>query len=93
MAREKEKKGYQGYKLGNDSKQTRDEVRRRLERAEKNANSMKTNEMFALEDANFKAACDKAGTNATARQASKFRNGYGLAARAAGTSTRRDPRA
>jgi hypothetical protein len=95
MAREKEKKGYQGYKLGSDSKQTRDEVRRRQERAEKNSLSMKSNEMFALENPEFKAACEKAGVNATARQASKFRQPapYGSAARAAGISARRDPRA
>jgi len=92
MAREKEKKGYQGAKLGSDNKANRDEIRRRKERAEKNELTIKSNEMFALEDSAFKAACEKAGTNATARQASKFRNGYGLAARAAGNSTRKDPR-
>jgi hypothetical protein len=93
MAREKEKKGYQGPKLASDSKSNRDEARRRLERAQKNADGRQTNEMFALENAEFKTACTNAGANPTARQASKFRNGYGLAARAAGTSNRKDPRA
>ena len=93
MAREKQKKGYEGPKLAGDSKSNRDEVRRRLERAQKNQLSVKSNEMFALEDQAFKDACEKAGTPNTARQASKFRNGYGAAARAAGTSYRKDPRA
>jgi len=84
---------YQGPKFAHDTQQFRDHVKQRRERAEKNANSMKSNEMFALEDAEFKKHCEVAGINATARQASKFRNGYGLAARVAGTSTRRDPRA
>ena len=93
MAREKQKKGYEGYKLTSDSKTNRDEARRRLERAEKNAAERKTNEIFAIENQEFKDFCSKAGVNNTARQASKFRNGYGSAARAAGTSYRKDPRA
>ena len=92
MAKKDLKGKYQGPKFAHDTAQFRDAVKQRRERAEKNANSMKTNEMFALEDAEFKKHCEAAGTNATARQASKFRNGYGLAARAAGTSNRRDPR-
>lgn len=41
-----------------------------------------TNKLFAKEDANFQRACDKAGVNPTARQASKFRNKKGAAYKA-----------
>jgi len=84
---------YQGPKFAHDTQQFRDSVRQRRDRAEKNANERKTNEMFALENPEFKALCEKAGTPNTARQASKFRTGYGAAARAAGISFRKDPRA
>ena len=38
-----------------------------------------TNKQFAETDVKFKNACEKAGTPATARQASKFKMGKGLA--------------
>lgn len=93
MAREKEKKGYQGPKVSWDSKTNRDEARRRVERAQKNADGRQTNDMFAASDTAFRKLCEDAGINPTARQASKFRNGYGLAARKNGSSLRKDPRA
>jgi hypothetical protein len=39
----------------------------------------------------FLDACKAAGVPATQRQLSKFRNGYGLAARAVGRNHRKDP--
>lgn len=93
MAKKEMKAKYQGPKFAHDTQQFRDHVRQRRERAEKNQLEAKSNEMFALENTEFKSFCEKAGVNATARQASKFRNGYGAAARAAGVSNRRDPRA
>ena len=38
-----------------------------------------TNAMFVKEDKSFKSACEKAGTEPTVRQASKFRNKKGIA--------------
>ena len=87
MAREK--KGYEGYKHAGD---TRGEREARAKRNAPKADQM-TNEMFASGDTAFRDLCQKSGVNPTARQASKFRNGYGLAARQAGKSNRKDPRA
>ena len=94
MAKKDMKPKYQGPKFAHDTQQFRDGVRARRERAEKNALSVKSNEMFALENQEFKDFCEKAGVNPTARQASKFRqpSPYGSAARAAGISKRIDPR-
>jgi hypothetical protein len=87
MARETKKKGYEGVKAAGDTKEYR-EARRK--RAEKNAQGEHTtNEMFASTDTAFRAHCDNAGVKPTARQASKFRNKYGMAARQAGISTRK----
>lgn len=93
MAKKDLKAKYQGPKFAHDTQQFRDHIKQRRDRAEKNAQEAKTNEMFALENAEFKALCEKAGTPATARQASKFRNSYGAAARVAGINHRNDPRA
>jgi hypothetical protein len=38
-----------------------------------------TNKKFSTDDDFFKKACEKAGVEATTRQASKFRNNRGLA--------------
>jgi hypothetical protein len=38
-----------------------------------------TNKDFAANDSNFASACQKADVPATARQASKFRRGFGKA--------------
>ena len=38
-----------------------------------------TNKQFAESNAEFQAACEKAGIKPTARQASKFRNRHGAA--------------
>jgi len=93
MAREdkkNKKKGYEGEKQKGDTSAYRDEQRKR---AEKNATAGTiSNEMFAQQDGGFRDLCEKAGTKPTGRQASKFRNHYGLAARQAGSSTRKDPR-
>jgi len=40
------------------------------------------NQMFALQDAGFKAACEAAGVQPTRRQASKYRNQKGSAFKA-----------
>lgn len=87
MARKNEKKGYEGPKLDGDTRNYRDE---RLKRAQKNAQGEQiTNEVFAVQDENFKKACEQASVKPTKRQASKFRNKYGAAARAANISTRK----
>lgn len=85
----KEKKGYTGPKMPGDNSEYR------KKRAARNSqdDSRQSNDGFAASDTAFREACEKAGVNATARQASKFRNGYGAAVRAAGSSNRRDPRA
>lgn len=92
MARKDMKAKYQGPKFAHDTQSFRDDVVKRRERAETNQLSVKSNEMFALENSEFKQHCEQAGVQPTARQASKFRNGYGAAARSAGVSTRKDPR-
>lgn len=38
-----------------------------------------SNSVMAVTDGDFKKACEKAGITPTARQASKFRRGFGLA--------------
>jgi hypothetical protein len=83
------KKGYEGPKFAGDTSTYRDEQRKR---AEKNAAAGTiSNEMFAQQDGAFRDLCEKAGIKPTGRQASKFRNHYGAAARQAGTSTRKAP--
>lgn len=42
-----------------------------------------TNQHFANTNEEFQQACERANVKVTARQASKFRNGYGAAFRAA----------
>lgn len=88
----KEKKGYQGYKVFGDTMESRKQHAARMERAQKNAMERQTNELFALQDTLFKEACEKGKVTASARQASKYRNGYGQAARAVGKNVRKDPR-
>lgn len=83
MAKRKEKKGYQGPKLAGDNSEYR---KKTLLRAQKNAqkSGVVSNAAFSVSDAEFIAACEKAETPATQRQASKYRNGYGKAAQAVG---------
>lgn len=71
----REKKGYQGPKLSGD-----DEVYRK-KRAKQNSqgDNRESNETFALNNQEFKEACERGNIPATARQASKYRNGYGRA--------------
>ena len=90
MARKDDKrKKYEGYKHAID---TAGEREVRLKRAEKNAQGESTtNEMFAVQDQAFKDACETAGVKPTKRQASKFRNAYGAAARVVGSNKRKDP--
>ena len=94
MAKKDMKAKYQGPKFAHDTSDFRDQVVKRRERAEKNSLTIKSNEMFALEDGTFKDACEKAGVQPTARQASKYRQPgpYGAAARASGRNVRKDPR-
>jgi len=77
----KEKKGYKGYKLYTEEtvKKERERQNKRRENAEKNAAGRMTNASFASSDESFKAACEKAGVPATARQASKWFRKRGLA--------------
>ncbi len=92
MAIKKDKKQkYAGPRTAWDTAGLRAERDKRLERARKNSTVPKSNEIFALEDEAFKKACTDAGVKPTARQASKYRQpgAYGLAAQAAGKSTRR----
>lgn len=89
MAKKNEKSKYQGPKLVGDTREYRDAA---LKRAQKNsAGAEVTNAIFAIQDEPFKKACEEAGVQATPRQASKFRNKYGKAARTAGVNVRRDP--
>ena len=48
----------------------------------KNLNQAESNKLFSRNSNKFKEACDKAGINPTARQASKYRNGKGAAFKA-----------
>lgn len=96
MAKKEQKKGYQGFKLDGDTSESRRErSRKELVRAQQNAGerSVPSNASFALSDAEFIAACEKANVKPTQRQASKFRNGYGAAARELGRSRRKSPEA
>lgn len=81
MAKAKDKKGYKGYKLVSDEniKKERERQEKRKEAAAKNAAGRPTNAYFASHDEAFKAACEKAGVPATARQASKWFRKRGLA--------------
>jgi hypothetical protein len=89
MAKAKEKSKYQGPKLGGDTAEYREAARKR---AEKNAQGdHTTNDMFATSDTHFRELCEKAGVKPTKRQASKFRNKYGAAAREAGINKRKNP--
>lgn len=75
----REKKGYSGPKLVGDNAEYR------KKRAKKNApENVISNEVFATTDTEFQDACTKAGIPATARQAGKWRNGYGKALQAVG---------
>lgn len=46
-----------------------------------------TNKEFAATDRKFRAACEAAGIEPTARQASKYRNNQGLAYQSKGMKT------
>jgi hypothetical protein len=88
MAKQKEKKGYQGPKLVGDSSDYRKKAK---VRAEKNSPGFSSNAAFSASDQEFLSACEKAGIAPSQRQASKFRNGYGKAAHAVNRSTRKPP--
>lgn len=90
MAREDKKKGYQGYKISGDN----DEYRKRAaKRAAANAQGKTSNAVFASQDTAFQEACKAVDIPPTARQASKFRNGYGKVARHLNVSNRKSPEA
>jgi hypothetical protein len=80
-AKKEKKKGYAGYKMVSEEtiKKERARQAQRAEAAEKNAAGRQTNAYFAANDEGFKAACEKAGVPATARQASKWFRKRGLA--------------
>lgn len=86
--RDAKQKGYQGYRLSTDESSAK-ELKKRRERAEKNAQGKQSNAVFSVSDTEFVAACQKADVKPTTRQASKFRNGYGRAAFAAGRNHRK----
>jgi hypothetical protein len=87
MGKSREKKGYQGPKLAGDNSEYRKKrARRNTPDVEKTPNAI-----FAVSDQDFQEACRKAGVQNTDRQASKWRNGYGAAARAVGRSNRKSP--
>ena len=87
MAKAKEKSKYQGTKLAGDTREYREA---QLKRAQKNSKEGETtNEMFAATDTAFRDFCEKANVKPTKRQASKFRNKYGAAARQANISSRK----
>jgi hypothetical protein len=75
MSEFKDKKPkYQGWKLLNEDGVKNERARQaaRKEAAIKNANGRPTNAAFAAQNDEFKAACQEAGVEATARQASKY---------------------
>jgi hypothetical protein len=86
MAKQKEKSKYQGPKLSGDNAEYRKKAQAR---AEKNAQGVTTNAVFATQDPEFQKYCQEAGVQPTTRQASKFRNNYGKAAYAANKNTRK----
>lgn len=88
MAKAKEKSKYQGVKLAGDTREYRETARKRAEKNAANADHT-TNDMFATSDTHFRELCEKANVKPTKRQASKFRNKYGAAAREAGISKRK----
>ncbi len=88
--RRKDAKGktYTGYRHWNEDVSSK-ELKKRRDRAEKNAQGQQSNAVFSVTDAEFIEACKRMGTNPTTRQASKFRNGYGQAAFAVGRNRRK----
>lgn len=93
MAKEKQKPRYQGFKLGADSADNRRQAQLRLEKALRNSAGKEemSNEAFAASDGEFRRHCEIAGVQPTRRQASKYRNRYGAAARAGNRNDRRAP--
>lgn len=74
MARMKETKKYKGWASLSDerAKQEKERINKRREAAVKNAAGRMTNASFAATDEGFKNACQRAGVEPTARQASKW---------------------
>lgn len=95
MAKPEKKPTYKGPRSLFDTVGNREVERKRRERNEKNKVATTSNSAFAMDNPEFRKACEDAKVSPTARQASKFRqpSPYGLAARVAGKSTRKDPRA
>ena len=86
--RDAKQKAYTGYRLSTEESASK-ELKKRRERAEKNAQGKQSNAVFSVSDTEFIEACKKAGVNPSSRQASKFRNGYGKAAYAVGRNHRK----
>jgi hypothetical protein len=80
-AKKDKKKGYMGYNAITKEKGELERARlsAKKERSLANAAGRPTNAAFAATDEGFKAACEKANTPATARQASKWLRQRGLA--------------
>jgi hypothetical protein len=94
MAKPDKKPKYTGHRSLFDTAGQREVEQKRREKNEKNKLTSLSNDAFALDNPEFKKACEDAGVKPTARQASKYRQPapYGAAARTAGKNTRKDPR-
>lgn len=81
MAKDARRHKYSGVQLytENQRKDGAAIVAARKERALKNADGRKTNGSFAATDTEFREACERAGVQPTARQASKWFRKTGLA--------------
>lgn len=76
------KQKYSGYQAGTEEDRKAEKARLEAKakaRAEQNANGGVTNDVFAATNEEFRAACSKAGVQATARQAGKYRRKVGQA--------------
>ena len=95
MAKPEKKPKYTGPRTAWDTATIRTNWDKRREAAAKNSQGQRSNAIVALEDQEFKDACEKAGVKPTARQASKWNQPapYGAAARAAGRNVRKVPQA
>lgn len=93
MAKEAKKPKYTGPRTAWDTAGIRTVWDKKREVAGRNSQGRRSNAIVALEDQEFKDACEKAGVKPTARQASKWNQPapYGAAARAAGRNVRKDP--
>jgi hypothetical protein len=85
-----QKKSYEGFRVKGEG-DAKTALKKRRDRAEKNSQGKQTNAVFSVSDQAFIEACKTADVKPTTRQASKFRNGHGKAALAAGRNRRQQP--